>query len=60
MVTKPHDRLVLVSSAHYSASTPGLSTSSSTRGLEEPCGSGFIIWRSASRLDAFSGYLFRT
>jgi len=33
MVTKPHDRLVPVSYAPYSASTPGLSTSSSTRGL---------------------------
>ena len=33
MVIKPHDRLVLVSSAPCSASTPSLSTSSSTRGL---------------------------
>src|SRR3569623_1641523 len=33
MVAKPHDRLVPVSSTPYSVSTPGLSTSSSTRGL---------------------------
>ena len=58
-MAKPHGQLVPVSSTPYSVSTPGLSTSSSTRGLQEPYGSGFLLWRSASRLYAFSGYLFR-
>src|ERR1700759_4935012 len=52
MVTKPLDRLVPVSSAPYSASTPGLSTTSSTWGLQEPYGSGFLISRVASRFGA--------
>ena len=62
MVAKPHDRLVLVSSTPCDVSTPSLSTSSSTRGLQVTTlvVTGFLIWRSASRLDAFSGYLFRT
>jgi len=34
-VVKPHDRLVLVSSAPHSASTPSLSTTWSTWGLQE-------------------------
>ena len=34
-VAKPHDRLVLVSSAPYSASTPSLSTTWSMWGLQE-------------------------
>ena len=34
-VVKPHDRLVPVSSTHCCASTPGLSTTSSTWGLQE-------------------------
>ena len=39
-VVKPHGHLVPVSSAPYGASTPGLSTSSSTRGLQGPRGPG--------------------
>ena len=46
--------LVPVSCAHRCASTPGLSTSSSPRGL------GPLISGRASRLDAFSVYPFRT
>src|SRR5512135_2873158 len=42
------------------ASTPSLSTSWSSRGLEGPCGPGYLVLRPASRLDAFSGYPFRT
>ena len=32
----------------------------STRGLQGPCGPGYLVLRPASRLDAFSGYPFRT
>ena len=39
-VVKPHGHLVPVSSTPYGASTPGLSTSSSSRGLQGPCGPG--------------------
>jgi hypothetical protein len=35
-------------------------TSWSTRGLQGPCGPGYLVLRPASRLDAFSGYPFRT
>src|SRR6185295_13795706 len=37
-MVKPHGHLVPVSSTPYGASTPGLSTSSSSRGLQGPCG----------------------
>ena len=40
IVVKPHGQLVPVSSTHCCAFTPGLSTSSSTRGLQGPCGPG--------------------
>ncbi len=36
---KPHEQLVLVSFTHYCASTPSLSTSSSSRALQGPRGS---------------------
>src|SRR3989442_6491519 len=39
-MVKPHGHLVPVSSTPYGASTPGLSTSSSTRGLQGPRGPG--------------------
>ena len=39
-MVKPHGHLVPVSFAPRSASTPGLSTSWSTRGLQGPCGPG--------------------
>ena len=54
-LVKPNDRLVRVSSTPCSAYTSRLSTWSSSRGLE-----GYLISRGASRLDAFSGYPFRT
>ena len=40
LMVKPHGHLVPVSSTPYGASTPGLSTSSSSRGLQGPCGPG--------------------
>ena len=39
-MVKPHGHLVPVSFAPRGASTPGLSTSWSTRGLQGPCGPG--------------------
>jgi hypothetical protein len=60
ITVKPHGQLVPVSSTPYGASTPGLSTSSSTRGLQGPYGPGNRILGRASRLYAFSGYPFRT
>ena len=39
-VVKPHDQLVPVSSTHYCASTPGLSTTWSSWGLQEAEASG--------------------
>jgi hypothetical protein len=39
-VAKPHDRLVLVSSERYRSSTPSLSTTWSTWGLQEAEASG--------------------
>ena len=39
-MVKPHGHLVPVSFAPRDASTPGLSTSWSTRGLQGPCGPG--------------------
>src|SRR5207249_7515207 len=40
IMVKPHGHLVPVSFTPYGASTPGLSTSSSTRGLQGPRGPG--------------------
>ena len=48
------------SRAHYCASTSGLSTRSSGGGLSPHGGRGNLILKQASRLDAFSGYPFRT
>ena len=59
-MVKSHGQLVLVSSTHYCAFTPSLSTSSSPTDLQESCDSRDLILGQASRLDAFSGYLFRT
>ena len=52
---KPIERLVLVSFTHCCASTPSLSTWSSSTALK-----GNLVSRGASRLDAFSGYPVRT
>ena len=52
---KPIERLVPVSFTHYCASTPGLSTWWSSTALRRD-----LVLREASRLDAFSGYPFRT
>ena len=62
IVAKPHGLLVPVSSTCCHAYTPGLSTLSSSRGLQVVCfhTTGYLISRWASRLDAFSGYPFRT
>ena len=57
---KPHDRLVLVSYGPRGPSTPSLSNSSSTSGLQGACAPGELILRHASRLDAFSDYRHRT
>jgi len=54
-LVKPNDRLVRVSSMSHNTYTSRLSTWSSTRGLQ-----GHLISGGASRLDAFSGYPFRT
>src|SRR4029078_8178964 len=59
-MVKPHGSLVPVSLTHYCASTPGLSTWSSTRSLQRDYSLGDLIsWR-VSRLDAFSVSPFRT
>ena len=52
---KPNGRLVPVSSTRCRAYTPGLSTWSSSTALQ-----GDLVLRLVSRLDAFSGYPFRT
>ena len=52
---EPIERLVPVSSAHCCAYTPGLSTWWSSTALK-----GDLVSREVSRLDAFSGYPFRT
>ena len=52
--------LVPVSSTARTASTPGLSTTSSTWGVTTLSCQGILILEKASRLDAFSGYPFRT
>ncbi len=54
-VSKPIERLVPVSFTHCCASTPGLSTWWSSTALKRD-----LVSREASRLDAFSGYPFRT
>jgi hypothetical protein len=52
--------LVPVSSTHRCASTSGLSTQSSSWGPYQVNPVGVLILKRASRLDAFSGYHFRT
>src|SRR6476619_4417894 len=52
--------LVPVSSTHYCASTSGLSTQWSSWEPLTHKGYGNLILKRASRLDAFSGYHFRT
>ena len=52
---KPIEQLVPVSYTHYCASTPGLSTWSSSTALK-----GNLVSRRASRLDAFSDYPVRS
>jgi hypothetical protein len=52
---KPIEQLVLVSFMHCCTSTPSLSTWSSSTALK-----GILVLRWVSRLDAFSGYPFRT
>jgi hypothetical protein len=62
IMVKPIDLLVPVCSIPYGTYTSGLSTSSSTRGLISSVArrEGYLILGGASRLDAFSGYPFRT
>jgi hypothetical protein len=60
MMAKPHDRLVLVSSAAHTASTPSLSPRGLHGVLRGLAAWGDLILSAASRLDAFSGYPFRT
>ena len=57
---KPLGLLVPVSCTRYRASTSGLSTQSSSWGPYQVNPEGVLILRRASRLDAFSGYPFRT
>jgi len=52
--------LVPVNSTPHDASISGLSTPSSTGGLTPTSWVGDLILERASRLDAFSGYPFRT
>ena len=52
--------LVPVSSTHCCASTSGLSTQSSSWGPYQVNPVGVLILERVSRLDAFSGYPFRT
>ena len=52
--------LVPVGSTPHRASTSGLSNTCSTCGLQAPKCQGILILEQASRLDAFSGYPFRT
>jgi hypothetical protein len=52
--------LVPVSFTCFQASTSGLSTQSSSWGPYQVNPVGDLILKRASRLDAFSGYLFRT
>ena len=57
---KPHGQLVPVSLRPHSPSTSGLSTGWSIPTLQGGYPPGHLISRRASRLDAFSGYRFRT
>src|SRR5260370_23469140 len=57
---KPLGLLVPVSYTRCRASTSGLSTQSSSWGPYRVNPEGDLILRRASRLDAFSGYPFRT
>jgi hypothetical protein len=57
---KPHGQLVRLSLTHYCASTWRLSTLWSSTNLQGTYVPGSLILRQVSRLDAFSGYLFRT
>jgi hypothetical protein len=57
---KPLGLLVPVSYTRCRASTSGLSTQSSSWGPYQVNPEGDLILRRASRLDAFSGYPFRT
>src|SRR5436305_9797309 len=59
-MVKPNGRLVLVSCAHYCASTSSLSNRWSSCALLSPFGLGDLILGRASRLYAFSGYHNRT
>ena len=59
-MVKPHGSLVRVSSMHCCTSTPRLSTRWSTWILKGAYAPGDLILVRASRLDAFSGYRFRT
>ena len=60
IVVKPLGRLVPVSSTPHGASTSGLSTWSSPRGLQGASAPGGLIFRRVSRLDAFSASPCRT
>ena len=60
MMVKPHDRLVPVSYTGCPASTPGLSPRGLHGVFRGPKPWGDLILSLASRLDAFSGYPFRT
>ncbi len=57
---KPHGSLVLVSSTYRYAYTPTYQRLSLKRSFRTLKGQGRLISRQVSRLDAFSGYLFRT
>ena len=59
-VSKSLGLLVPVNSTPCGASISGLSTQCSAGGLTPLTGEGVLILRQVSRLDAFSGYPFRT
>ena len=60
IMAKPHGLLVPVSSMRYRISTSGLSTQSSSWGPYQVNPVRVLILERVSRLDAFSGYPFRT
>ena|SRR5688572_27548278 len=60
VVSKSLGLLVPVNSTPCGASISGLSTQCSAGGLTPLTGEGVLILRQVSRLDAFSGYPFRT
>src|SRR4030088_2699557 len=60
LAIKPIERLVPVSSTHYCAYTPGLSTWSSSTALIRELPLGDLILGKVSRLYAFSAYPDRT